>query len=86
MPASSLIAAGEDGQQLVTFSDYNNGDDDVGNLIETNVFQEQTVGVADACRSPIPRMPYGHLMRATRRVSMNPGPCRRTRYTPEATR
>jgi hypothetical protein len=53
MPAFLLIAAGEGGpgegaQQLVTFSDYNIGDDDVGNLIETNGFQEQTVGVADA--------------------------------------
>ena len=29
--------------QLVVFSDYNNGDHGVGNLIESNTFQEQTV-------------------------------------------
>jgi len=34
-------------QQLVVFSDYNNGDHGVGNIIETNVFQEQTVGPDD---------------------------------------
>lgn len=32
---------------IVTFSDYNNGDHGVGNLIETNVFQEQIVGAGD---------------------------------------
>jgi hypothetical protein len=51
-PAFSLIAAGEGGggqgaQQLVTFSDYNNADHGVGNLIETNIFQERVVGAAD---------------------------------------
>jgi hypothetical protein len=43
------IAVGEGGaeqgaQQLVVFSDYNNGDHANGNLIEANVFQEQLVG------------------------------------------
>jgi len=35
-------------QQLVVFSDYNNaGAHDVGNLVESNVFQEQTVAAED---------------------------------------
>jgi hypothetical protein len=34
-------------RQLSVFSDYNNGDHGNGNLIESNVFQEQTVGAAD---------------------------------------
>lgn len=34
-------------QQLSVFSDYNNADHAVGNLIESNVFQEQTVAAAD---------------------------------------
>ena len=34
-------------QQLVVFSDYNNGDHAVGNIIESNVFQEQTIGAGD---------------------------------------
>lgn len=51
-PGFSSIAAGEGGvdqgaQQLVTYSDYNNTDHGVGNLIETNVFQEFTIGAAD---------------------------------------
>jgi hypothetical protein len=51
-PGFSSIASGEGGvdqgaQQLVTYSDYNNGDHANGNLIETNVFQEFTVGAAD---------------------------------------
>lgn len=42
------IVAGEGGpdqemQQLVVYSDYGNGDHAVGNLIETNVFQEWTL-------------------------------------------
>lgn len=38
----------EQGQnQLVVFSDYNNADHGVGNLIESNVFQEQTVVAGD---------------------------------------
>jgi hypothetical protein len=46
------VAAGEGGpgqgaQQLVVFSDYNNGDQANGNLIEANVFHEQTIGAAD---------------------------------------
>jgi hypothetical protein len=32
-------------QQLVVYSDYANGDQAVGNLIESNVFQEQTIAV-----------------------------------------
>jgi len=51
-PAFSAIAAGQGGpaqgaQQLVVYSDYNNGDHANGNLIEANVFQEQTIGAAD---------------------------------------
>ena len=34
-------------QQLVVFSDYNNTDHAVGNTIESNVFQEQTISAAD---------------------------------------
>lgn len=50
--AFCTIAAGEGGpaqgaQQLVVFSDYNNTDHGIGNVIESNVFQEQTVGVGD---------------------------------------
>lgn len=46
------IAAGEGGsqqgaQQLVVFNDYNNTDHAVGNLIESNVFQEQLIGPGD---------------------------------------
>ena len=33
--------------QLVVFSDYNNADHGVGNLIESNVFQEQTIAAGD---------------------------------------
>lgn len=51
-PAFCLIADGQGGggqglQQLVTFSDYNNPDHGVGNIIETNVFQEFTAGAGD---------------------------------------
>lgn len=51
-PGFCAIAAGEGGapqgaQQLVTYSDYNNGDHGVGNIIESNVFQEQIVGAGD---------------------------------------
>jgi hypothetical protein len=50
-PAFSAIAAGEGGvaqglQQLSVYSDYNNGDHPTA-LIETNVFQEQTIAAAD---------------------------------------
>jgi len=46
------IAAGEGGddqgaQQLSVFSDYENGDHAVGRLIESNVFQEQVISLAD---------------------------------------
>lgn len=34
-------------QQLVVFSDYNNGDHANGNLVESNTFHEQTVSAAD---------------------------------------
>ena len=52
-PAFSAVAAGEGGvpqgaQQLVAYSDYNNGDHGAGNLIEANVFQEQVIGAGDA--------------------------------------
>jgi hypothetical protein len=51
-PAFCLIATGQGGaaqgaQQLVTFSDYANTDHGIGNIIETNVFQEMTVGAGD---------------------------------------
>jgi len=46
------IAIGEGGaeqgaQQLVVFSDYLNGDHGNGNIIESNVFQEQIIGTGD---------------------------------------
>ena len=45
----SAIATGEGGvdqgaQQMSVFSDYNNGDQGVGNLIESVVFREYTIG------------------------------------------
>lgn len=48
----SNVADGQGGptqgaQQLVIFNDYNNGDHNIGNVIESNVFQEQTIGAAD---------------------------------------
>jgi hypothetical protein len=51
-PGFSAVATGQGGpsqglQQLVVYSDYNNGDHANGNLIEANVFQEQFVGAAD---------------------------------------
>lgn len=51
-PAFSCVAAGEGGpaqgaQQLVAFSDYKNFDHAIGNLIESNLFQEQTIDAAD---------------------------------------
>jgi hypothetical protein len=50
-PAFSLIAAGQGGpaqgaQQVVVFSDYNNGDHPNA-YIESNFYQEQMIGVAD---------------------------------------
>jgi len=51
-PGFCAIANGQGGplqgaQQLVVYSDYNNGDHNNGNLIEANVFHEQTIGAAD---------------------------------------
>ena len=51
--AFSAVVVGQGGpsqgaQQLTAFSDYNNGDHGAGNLIESNVFQEQVIGAADA--------------------------------------
>ncbi len=51
-PGFSSVAAGEGGpdqggQQLVVYSDYNNGDHGNGNLVEANVFQEQFVDAGD---------------------------------------
>ena len=40
-------------QGLVTFSDYNNGDHNVGNRIQTNVFQEQTIGSGDIGKTAV---------------------------------
>jgi hypothetical protein len=34
-------------QDMVVYSDYNNGDHGNGNLIEANVFQQQAIGAAD---------------------------------------
>ncbi len=50
--AFSNIATGEGGvdqgaQQLVVFSDYNNADHAVGNVIEANVFQERSISAGD---------------------------------------
>ena len=50
--AFCAIANGQGGseqgvQQLVVFSDYNNPDHGVGNLIEANVFQEQVVSAGN---------------------------------------
>jgi hypothetical protein len=39
--------ASQGAQQLVTFSDYNNGDHANGNIIEALVFQEQAIGAGD---------------------------------------
>ncbi len=52
-PAFSAITNGQGGpaqgaQQLVTYSDYNNGDHANGHTIEANVFQEQVIGSGDA--------------------------------------
>lgn len=35
-------------KQLIVYNDYNNGDHVIGNLIEANVFQQQTIGAASA--------------------------------------
>lgn len=48
----SAIASGEGGagqgnQQFSVYNDYNNGDHNNGNLIEANVYHEQTVAAAD---------------------------------------
>ena len=50
--AFCTLTTGEGGpaqgaQQVVVFSDYNNGDHGNGNTIESNFFQEQTVGAGD---------------------------------------
>ena len=51
--AFCAIATGQGGpaqgdQQLSVYSDYNNPDHGLGRLIESNVFQEQTIEAADA--------------------------------------
>jgi hypothetical protein len=51
-PGFSSVAIGEGGpqqgdQQLVVYSDYNNGFQADGYFVEANVFQEQTIGAAD---------------------------------------
>jgi hypothetical protein len=51
-PAFSAIAIEQGGQaqgaqQLVVYSDYNNGDHGNGNLVEANVYREQTIGAQD---------------------------------------
>jgi hypothetical protein len=38
---------GQGNQQLSIYNDYNNGDHAVGNLIEANVYHEQTIGAGD---------------------------------------
>jgi hypothetical protein len=52
-PQFAGVATGQGGpeqgdQQMTVYSDYNNPDHGVGNLIETNVFQEQTIATGDA--------------------------------------
>jgi len=44
-----ILEGGDDQgfQQLVVFSDYNNADHAAGNIIESNVFHEQTIEAAD---------------------------------------
>lgn len=54
--AFSGIDSGQGGaeqglQQLVVYSDYNNGDHNNGNLIEANVFRERTIVAGDAGRT-----------------------------------
>ncbi len=56
--AFCAIATGQGGpsqgnQQLSVYSDYNNPDHGIGNLIETNVFQEQTIAAADAGKTVV---------------------------------
>lgn len=51
-PGFCAIASGQGGapqgnQQIVTYSDYNNGDHGAGNLIEANIFQERMVHASD---------------------------------------
>ena len=51
-PAFSGIDIGQGGpnqgaQQMVVYNDYNNGDHNVGNLIQANVFQERVIGAGD---------------------------------------
>lgn len=48
----SALVSGQGGpsqgnQQLSVYSDYNNGDHGNGNLVESNVYHEQTIGAAD---------------------------------------
>ena len=52
-PGFSSVATGQGGpaqgnQQLVVYSDYNNGDQANGLRIEANVFRQQTIAAADA--------------------------------------
>jgi hypothetical protein len=51
-PAFCGITSGQGGaqqgaQQLVVYNDYNNGDHNLGDLIEANVFQEQIIAAGD---------------------------------------
>jgi hypothetical protein len=41
---------GQGAQQLSVYSDYNNGDHANGNLVEANVYREQTIGAGDVGR------------------------------------
>ena len=55
-PGFSSVAVGQGGmdqgaQGIVTYSDYNNADHGIGNIIESNVFQEQIVGANDVGKS-----------------------------------
>ena len=45
--ATGQGGAAQGAQQLVVFSDYNNGDHANGNLIESNVYHDQTVAAGD---------------------------------------
>lgn len=46
--ATGQGGAGQGAQQLSVFSDYNNADHALGRIIESNVFQEQTIEAGDA--------------------------------------
>jgi hypothetical protein len=52
--------AGQGAQQLSIYSDYNNGDHANGNLIESNVYKEQTIGAGDVGHTVLFRFDAKH--------------------------